>query len=254
MVVESTGITGNETVARAVSAKLARPLDVAVVGDWDGNGHDDLGIYRNGEWHLRSSSDTSGYTARIVRYGGAPGDIPLAADTDGDGHDELVIYRSGRWHFRSGSETSGSTDAHHQLWRRARRHPGRRQLDGRRRRRDRDLPRGRWHLRGDNGGIRVIVYGGAPGDIPLVGDWDGNGNDDLVIYRSGRWHLRSSTYPDGATARGITYGGAAGDRPVLGHWHPTGIDTLGIYRSGRWHLRSSNETSGFTARIVPFGG
>ena len=31
---------------------------------------------------------------------------------------------------------------------------------------------------------------GQPGDIPVVGDWNGDGKDEIGVYRSpGRWYL-----------------------------------------------------------------
>lgn len=33
---------------------------------------------------------------------------------------------------------------------------------------------------------------GMPSDIPLVGDWDGNGNDTVGVYRNSKFYLRNS--------------------------------------------------------------
>ena len=58
--------------------------DTAVVGDWDGDGTDTIGVYRpsNCSFYLRNSN-SSGPTDIIVTYGAA-GDVPLVGDWDGD--------------------------------------------------------------------------------------------------------------------------------------------------------------------------
>jgi hypothetical protein len=44
----------------------------------------------------------------------------------------------------------------------------------------------------DNGvGVgEIFYYFGVPGDIPIAGDWDGDGCDSLGIYRNGKVFLR----------------------------------------------------------------
>jgi hypothetical protein len=66
--------------------------DLPVVGDFNGDGIDDLGVYRNGQWRL----DTNGNhrldaTDRVLQFGG-PHDKPVVGDFNGDGIDELAIY------------------------------------------------------------------------------------------------------------------------------------------------------------------
>src|SRR5690606_7006065 len=41
---------------------------------------------------------------------------------------------------------------------------------------------GQWHLR-DSAGEETSFYFGAPGDVPLAGDWDGDGVDTVGVYR-----------------------------------------------------------------------
>ncbi|MGZ8359530.1 MAG: hypothetical protein ACXWUX_03325, partial [Allosphingosinicella sp.] len=68
--------------------------------------------------------------------------------------------------------------------------------------------------------------GNLNGDQPLVCDWDGDGRDEPVIYRSGTWYLRSGVVP-GGTARRITFG-TAGDLAVCGDLDGDGRDELMI--------------------------
>jgi hypothetical protein len=76
--------------------------DVPVVGDWNGDGVDEIGVYRPSTrtWY-RYGSETFG------PYGEA-GDVPVVGDWNGDGRDEIGMYRpSTRTWYRYGSETFG---------------------------------------------------------------------------------------------------------------------------------------------------
>ena len=81
-------------------------------------------------------------------------------------------------------------------------------------------------------------YGMQPGDIPLVGDWDGDGKDGVGIFRHGEWHLSDAIHP-ALTKHRVNFGISKGDIPVVGDWTGTGKDSIGIYRptNGTWYLR-----------------
>jgi regulation of enolase protein 1 (concanavalin A-like superfamily) len=90
---------------------------------------------------------------------------------------------------------------------------------------------------------------GRPDDVPVVGDWTGDGIDTVGIVRRGRhWHLRFSNTA-GVADRSFTYGGWLGrDRPVVGDWIGKGHDLPGIIRGSTWHLR--NALAGGSADIT----
>jgi glucose/arabinose dehydrogenase len=91
---------------------------------------------------------------------------------------------------------------------------------------------------------------GAPGDVPLFCDWDGNGTATVGVFRSGVFFLRSSNST--GTADLVVGFGDPGDIPVCGDWNGDGKDTIGVFRNGVFYLRNSN-TTGVADLVIGFG-
>ena len=68
--------------------------DIAISGDFNGDGITTIGVFRDGNWTLDVDGDgrLSLSHDRQVEFGEA-GDLPLVGDFDGDGIDELAIVR-----------------------------------------------------------------------------------------------------------------------------------------------------------------
>lgn len=104
-----------------------------------------------------------------------------------------------------------------------------------------------WYLRNTltTGGADLSFEYGAGGDIPVMGDWDGNGTITCGIVRneSGQlgWHLNNSN--SGGTGDINFVYGVAGDIPIVGDWDGDRVWTPGIIREVQWNLRNTN-TSG----------
>ncbi|MDQ1425027.1 MAG: hypothetical protein QOD72_2525 [Acidimicrobiaceae bacterium] len=93
-----------------------------------------------------------------------------------------------------------------------------------------------------SGGADSVLNYGAPGDIVLLCDWDGNGTRTPGVFRHGTWLLRNApgNGPSDVAAFGL---GDPGDIPVCGHWAGGGTaETAGVFRGGRFFLRFSNTT------------
>ena len=169
------------------------PGDIPFMGDWDCDGVDTPGLFRQSDAfaYLRNSN-TQGI-ADIRFFFGNPSDIPLAGDFNNDGCDTLSLYRPSTQEFFIINE-----------------------------------------LGEDEGGLGAADFSfifGNPGDKPVVGDWDGDGIDEIGLHResTGLFYWRNTL--DTGIADGTILFGDPGDRFVAGDW---GIvddkDTPAVFR------------------------
>jgi hypothetical protein len=89
---------------------------------------------------------------------------------------------------------------------------------------------GTWYLQDLEGGTTQVTGFGQAGDVPLVGDWDGDGRDTPALYRpaEGRLLVR------GSVARvAFVYPMPAGGLPVVADTDGDGRDAVSIARGGR---------------------
>ncbi|MGI9608775.1 MAG: hypothetical protein ACR2NL_00630, partial [Acidimicrobiia bacterium] len=82
------------------------PGDTPLMGDWDCDGIDTVGMFRpsNGFAYLRNSN-TFG-VGEIEFFFGIAGDIPIVGDWDGDGCDSLGVFRGGHVFLTNALETA----------------------------------------------------------------------------------------------------------------------------------------------------
>jgi hypothetical protein len=175
-----------------------------VVGDWDGNGTTTIGVFRptgtqfnqttQDQWLLRNSN-TAGNPDISLSYG-APGDQPVVGDWDGNHTTTIGVFRLANTPYNMTASPQ-------------------------------------WLLRNSNtaGNPDLAFYYGAPEDIQIAGDWDGNGTTTVGVFRptgtpfnqttGDQWLLRNSNSfgnPD------VTfYYGGSGDRPVSGNWQHSSV-------------------------------
>lgn len=96
--------------------------------------------------------------------------------------------------------------------------------------------------------VRSAVIGstsfsfGTAGDLPVTGDWNGDGTDTVGVWRSGKVYLRN-TKGGGPAEVSFTYG-QAGDVPIVGDWNGDGKDSIGTWHDGTVKLRNANSTGG----------
>ncbi|MDQ1602225.1 MAG: hypothetical protein QOE01_70 [Actinomycetota bacterium] len=78
-----------------VSFTFGQAGDQPVVGDWNGDGRTDIGVYRHGEFLLRTTRSAGPATSDFTF--GATSGRPVAGDWDGDGIETVGTYHSGTW-------------------------------------------------------------------------------------------------------------------------------------------------------------
>ena len=85
------------------------------------------------------------------------------------------------------------------------------------------------YLRNSVGTVTTFLYGN-PGDLPVVGDWDGDDDATPGLYRQsdGFFYARNSNTEGIANAS--CFAGNPADVPLAGDWDGDGDDNLGIYR------------------------
>ena len=92
--------------------------------------------------------------------------------------------------------------------------------------------------------ITTTVAGGQSTDLPITGDWNGDGVDTPGLYRPStstfylwdKWSGLSIASPDYTFALG-----SVGDKPITGDWDGDGKDGVGVFRSSNGTLYLRNE-------------
>jgi hypothetical protein len=101
----------------------------------------------------------------------------------------------------------------------------------------------------------VFVYG-APGWIPVVGDWNGSGTTTIGVVDPATmtWRLRDLNSPGAPDIAPFRFG-APGWVPVVGDWNGDGVTSVGAIdpQTGVWYLRNENSAGPPDAGTFAFG-
>ncbi|XZE22515.1 SdrD B-like domain-containing protein [Pirellulaceae bacterium SH449] len=218
--------------------KLGEQGDRPIVGDWDGDGKDDIGVYGN-TWRAdeltlerepglpdatnqrltrpknlppdrdsvrerlmqRSSEGTprSDEVDHVFRFG-SNNDTPVAGDFNGDGISTVGLFNAGHWTL----DTDG---------------------DGRLTEKD-----------------SYFQFGQA-GDIPVVGDFDGDGIDEIAVVRGNKLIVDSNGNGALDAADKVFEIEGEGEDVIVGDFDGDGIDEVAFYLN----LPVSDQADGYTA-------
>src|SRR4051794_1867586 len=167
-------------------------------GDWDGDGAETPATFTDGLWQL---------SEHVVRPSGAPltvtfgqaGDLPVAGDWNGDGITDLGVVRGAEWRLTLGPVLPTAGAPAPEVW-------------------------------------RDVTFG-SPGEVPVTGDWDGDGVTGLGMVRGRTW-LLAPDVDDLGSATPLSFG-RPGDTPVTGDWSGRGRDGIGVVRGHTWYLSNS---------------
>ncbi len=193
------------------------PGDVPFMGDWNCDGVDTPGLYRQSDGFVYLRNSNSVGVADREFFFGNPGDVPVAGDFDGDGCDTVSIYRPAISRFyvinTLGSRSQGL------------------------------------------GAAEFEFTFGDPGDRPLVADLDGDGADEVALHRpsTGLVFYRNDL-GHGTADVSFTFGDP-GDHVFAGDWDRDGVATVGVFRPGpaQFLLRNAN-AAGQADVLFSYGG
>lgn len=210
---------------------------IPVVGDFNGDGVSEVGVYYHGEWFLDLNGngrwDEEDLWARL----GSATDLPVVGDWDGDGKDDIGIF---------GPEWAGDDRA-------IRAEPGLPDAANTPKHKPKNVPPRPSDATDGHRLMALSVRGprradvidhvfrfGADKDRPVAGDWNGDGIRTIGVFKNGVWKLDLDG--DGRfTEKDVTHTfGTTGDIPIVGDWNGDGVDQLGVYRRGKWILDSNN--------------
>jgi hypothetical protein len=115
-----------------------------------------------------------------------------------------------------------------------------------------DSATGVWYVDTDNDRYPndIFVYG-APGNIPVVGDVNQDGTDDVVVYLNSGWWIADTTGNHDADT--VFMYGNAGDIPILGDVNDDQLDDRIIVddTTGVWHADTNMD--GITNKDFVYG-
>jgi hypothetical protein len=190
--------------APATLTSLRRPAD------FDGDGKTDLTVFRPslspGVWFVDRSTTNFNPSQAVAYAWGNRADILVPGDYDGDGIADVAV-------FRPYDTTCG-------------------------------LPGGVWFIRNSSTGSTSCVQWGNGLDIPVPGDYDGDGKTDIAVFRpsNGTWLVHPS---GGGSDFGYQWGNGS-DVPVPGDYDGDGKTDIAVFRpsNGTWYIVYSSTGGG----------
>ena len=222
------------------SMTLGVPRGTALTGDFDGDGKDEAAIYAAGQWFVDLNGNGVWDAGDLWIQLGTKLDRPVVGDWDGDGKDDIAIF--GRQWQRDPQ--------------RIKRDPGLPDPDNKRRRHvenragvskeDRGEDRERLLRRGSRGSLRadavdhVFKYG-EQDDTPMSGDWNGDGIDQIAVFRSGVWMLDSDGDGRWTPSDEKHQFGLPGDEPIVGDFDGDEIDEIAVVRGDVWIIDTDGD-------------
>jgi hypothetical protein len=227
--------------------------DVLVPADYDGDGKDDIAVWRadaamSAAFYILQSQTN---TVRVEFFGQTGDDPTVVADYNNDGKDDVAVYRPGAqsvWYYR----TTPNGPVTFVPWGQTGDKPAPGDFNG-------DGTADFGIARNDGGSLRYwrwlstgavdssIVFGLAT-DTIITGDFDGDGKTDVATVRSEggllTWYWKPSS---GGADKAVRFG-SAGDVLVPGDYDGDAKADPAVFRNGVFYnLRSSSASLGIFA-------
>lgn len=178
----------------------------SIAFDFDGDGKSDVGVYRNGAWAIRRSSDLEMTNAG---WGGVSWE-PVVADYDGDGKADIAVYNPiGVWSIVDSSNNANTVKG----WGGPGWIPVPADYDGDGRA---DIavynPIGLWSIVNSSNNTNTVKGWGGPAWTPVPANYDGDGKTDIAVYNPiGVWSIVRSSDSGNMV---VGWGGGLDDIPL----------------------------------------
>jgi len=223
-----------------------------LAGDFNGDGRDELAIYKDGYWLLDLNGNRRWDSEDLLARLGDADDRPVVGDWDGDGKDDIGIYGP-EW---EGDDTAIAMD------------PGLPDAMNQSISIPKNIPPRIVHAAEGSRVMRLTSHGQTKADVidhvfgygdgdetPVVGDWNGDGIRTIGYFRDGRWliDLNGDGRLDTTDVEFVF--GDAGDIPLVGDFDGDGIEQVAVYRDGTWTIDSNNNRRhDATDQVFQLGG
>ncbi len=239
-----------------------------IAGDWLGDGKDKLGVFDQGKWYLDRDGDGHWDSSDILAQLGDAEVLPVAGDWDGDGKTDIGVYGVKLDSDQNFLDDERGLPADMKIYETVARKNSAKvsenaafdesKLGLPSRMIDRKLQLRNVNVTED---VRVDLvdhvfqYGGSL-DVPISGDWTGEGIAKIGRVRGDRIYLDLNG--NGQYDSGEEYSFKFNDgidpakcTPVVGDFNGNGIDTVSFFQDGIW-LIDENGT-GTASAVVKFG-
>ena len=186
--------------------------DQPIVGDWNNSGIDQVGVFRPSTGQFILQVTRK---IIVVNFGQA-GDLAVVGDWDGNGVDTPGVFSpaTGQWQLTNGINGLNVTNSFPQA--------------------------------------NFTFTFGQNGDLPIAGDWDGNGFDGVGFFRTANSSFNLSNGFQGTLdIKSFIFGGL-GVKPIAGDWNGDGITTIGVFNPnlGTMSLNNTNTSGNGVGDIV----
>jgi lipoprotein-anchoring transpeptidase ErfK/SrfK len=206
-----------DSAGATTSFYYGNPGDVPFMGDWDCDGVDTPGLYRQSDGYVYLRNSNSQGIADVEFFFGNPGDQPVAGDFDGDGCDTVSIFRPANATVYLINQL-GSNGA------------------------------------GLGAAEESFAFGSAA-HVAVAADYDGDGITEVGMHDPGAatvTYLPGAGQP----AQSIAFGNPQ-DRLISGDWSGSGTEQLGLFRPMQGEFHQSGVAGSLTygnGALLPVAG